>query len=63
VSNGYLDGFEASKALDYEHVLLAYMKTQHSTLMDSIDKTGDFNDDIAAQLTAALDDFATKGSW
>jgi F-type H+-transporting ATPase subunit alpha len=63
VSNGYLDGFEANKALDYEHALLAYMKTQHSTLMDSIDKTGDFNDDIAAQLTAALDDFATKGSW
>ncbi|MEE9425136.1 MAG: F0F1 ATP synthase subunit alpha, partial [Methylococcales bacterium] len=63
VSNGYLDGFEANKAQDYEHALLAYMKTQHSKLMDSIDKTGDFNDDIAAQLTTALDDFATKGSW
>ncbi len=63
VSNGYLDGFEANKAQDYEHALLAYMKTQHSALMDSIDKTGDFNDDIAAQLIAALDDFATKGSW
>ncbi len=63
VSNGYLDGFEANKAQSYEQALLAYMKSEHGSLMNSIDESGDYNDEIAGQLKAALDDFAVKGSW
>ncbi|MCH9699206.1 MAG: F0F1 ATP synthase subunit alpha [Gammaproteobacteria bacterium] len=63
VSNGYLDGFAANKAQSFEQALLAYMKTEHGDLMSSIDESGDYNDDIAAQLKVALDDFIAKGSW
>ncbi|MCH9698584.1 MAG: F0F1 ATP synthase subunit alpha, partial [Gammaproteobacteria bacterium] len=40
VSNGYLDGFDANKAQSYEQALLAFMKSEHGDLMNTIDESG-----------------------
>ena len=63
VSNGYLDGFDANKAQSYEQALLAFMKSEHGDLMNTIDESGSYSDEIAEKLKVALDDFAVKGSW
>ena len=60
---GYLDDVELDKIVDFEHVLLAYMRSSQSELMDKINGTGDYNDEIEAGLRAAVEDFKATGSW
>ncbi len=63
VNEGYLDVVEVSKVRDFEDAMQAYMKSQHGALMDKIDSTGDYNDEISGELKAALDDFIKNHSW
>jgi F-type H+-transporting ATPase subunit alpha len=60
---GYLDDVELDKIVDFEHVLLAYMRSSQSELMDKINGTGDYNDEIEAGLRAAVEGFKATGSW
>jgi F-type H+/Na+-transporting ATPase subunit alpha len=60
---GYLDDIKLNKVVDFEHALLAYMRNSQSALMDKINATGDFGDEIAASLKAALEDFKATGTW
>jgi len=39
------------------------MGSNQAALMDSINETGDYNDDIAGQLQAAIDDFKANHTW
>jgi F-type H+-transporting ATPase subunit alpha len=39
------------------------MNTSQKDLMDSINESGDYNDDIAAKLQAAIDDFKANNTW
>ncbi|SHN94225.1 ATP synthase alpha chain, partial [bacterium endosymbiont of Bathymodiolus sp. 5 South] len=41
----------------------AYMNANQTTLMDKISKNGDYNDDIANELQAAIDDFKANHTW
>ena len=47
----------------FEAALLVYMNTNQTALMNSINESGDYNDDIAAQLQAAIDDFKANNTW
>lgn len=63
-NEGYLDDVPVNKVVDFEHALHVYMRTNQVELMDSINQSGDYNDDIAAKLRAALDDFkANHQAW
>jgi F-type H+-transporting ATPase subunit alpha len=63
-NQGYLDDVPVNKVVDFEESLHAYMRNNHKALLDSINESGDYNDDIAAKFTAALDDFkANHQSW
>jgi F-type H+/Na+-transporting ATPase subunit alpha len=62
-NEGYLDTVEVNKVLAFEAALHAFMKAQHTELMDSINLTGDFNDDIKAGMVKALDSFVKIQSW
>ena len=62
-NSGSLDDIDANKVVDFEEALLTYMKSNQVTLMDMINETGDFNDDIASQLQAAIDDFKANHTW
>jgi F-type H+-transporting ATPase subunit alpha len=39
------------------------MKTEHGALMDKINATGDWNDEIAQGLQTAIESFVKTHSW
>jgi F-type H+-transporting ATPase subunit alpha len=62
-NSGALDDVEANKVVAFEAALLAYMNTSQKELMDTINESGDYNDDIAAKLQEAIDDFKANNTW
>ena len=60
---GYLDDVENDKVVDFEHAMHAYMSANQSALMDKINESGDYNDDIEAGLRSAVEDFKATGTW
>ncbi|MFT4653742.1 MAG: F-type H+-transporting ATPase subunit alpha [Kangiellaceae bacterium] len=60
---GYLKDIELNKVLDFEASLHSFMTAEHKELMDVIDKTGNYNDDIESQLKGAFDTFKATQSW
>ena len=63
VDKGYIDDVEVSKVVDFEKAMHDFMRSQYKDLLDNINNTGDFNDDIEAGLTKAIEDFKAKGAW
>jgi F-type H+-transporting ATPase subunit alpha len=39
------------------------MRSSQADLMATINETGNFNDDIAAEMKSAIESFKTTGSW
>jgi F-type H+-transporting ATPase subunit alpha len=62
-NEGFLDDVEINKVGSFEAALLSFMRSSHADLMTTINDTGNFNDDIAGQLKAAIESFKTTGSW
>jgi len=62
-NEGYLDDLEVNKVVDFEHALQTYMKTSQSDLLAKIDKTGDYDEEIANALHMALKDFKSNHTW
>ncbi len=62
-NEGFLDDVDVSKVGSFESSLLANMRSQHAELMDTINKTGKFDDDIAGQMRSAIEKFKANGSW
>jgi len=60
---GYLDDVDTKKIVDFEQALHAYMRTSQAELMDTINATADYNDEIEASLRSAIDDFKANHSW
>jgi F-type H+-transporting ATPase subunit alpha len=63
VNEGYLDPVEVSKVTAYEAALHDYARANHQDLLDKINKTGDWNDEIQAGLKQVCDGFAQKGAY
>ncbi|OQW93201.1 MAG: F0F1 ATP synthase subunit alpha [Beggiatoa sp. IS2] len=63
-NQGYLDDIPVNKVVDFEHALHVYVRANHSKLLDTVNASGDYNDDIANAFRAALDDFkANHKTW
>ena len=62
-NEGHLQDIELNKVLDFEASLLSYMNSENAKLMDRINTTGDYDDDIEAQFKAALEQFKATQSW
>jgi F-type H+-transporting ATPase subunit alpha len=62
-NEGFLDSVEVNKVLTFEAALQLYMKTEQSELMDKINASGDFNDEIKQGLQTAIDTFVKTHSW
>ncbi len=63
VNEGYLDDVDVAKVGDFEAALHDFARANHGDLLDSINASGDYNDDIAAQLKGCCDGFAEKGAY
>ncbi|MEN8205223.1 MAG: F0F1 ATP synthase subunit alpha [Pseudomonadota bacterium] len=60
---GYLDDVGMDKIVDFEHALHGYMRASQTDLMDRINASGDYSDEIEASLRAAVEDFKATGTW
>jgi len=62
-NEGYLKDVDVKQIVAYEAAMLANMKSNHADLVAQINESGDYNDDIAAAMKSALDDFKAKGVY
>src|SRR5690625_2438385 len=62
-NEGYLDDVEVSKVLDFERALHEYMKSEHAELLDKINQSGAYNDEIQHGLKQGLEKFKATQSW
>ena len=63
VNEGYLDGVDVAKVGDFEAALHDYARAKHGDLLDKINESGDFNDEIEGELKGVMDAFAEKGAY
>ncbi|MEO8400884.1 MAG: F0F1 ATP synthase subunit alpha [Gammaproteobacteria bacterium] len=54
---GFLDDVPLNKIADFEHELLGYLRNNHKELMDTINQTGDYNDEIAKSIRSLIESF------
>jgi len=62
-NEGFLDDVAANKIVDFEAALLSYMNSSQSALVSKINESGDWNDDIEAELKAAIEDFKANNAF
>ena len=60
---GYLDDVALDKVVDFEDALQGYMSANHGELLQKINETGDYDDEIEAAFTKAVEDFKTNHTW
>lgn len=63
VEKGYLDDIELDRITVFERELQAYAQTYHAEFLKELDRTCDYNDQIAAQFSQIIEDFKSKLSW
>lgn len=63
VDKGYLDDIPLKSVDRFEKDILLHMQTEHKELMDYINKTGIYNDDVENKLSQIIADFKTSGTW
>ncbi|MFZ0256689.1 MAG: F0F1 ATP synthase subunit alpha [Gammaproteobacteria bacterium] len=63
VDRGYLDDVDLKKVGDFEQALQSYMHSHQTELLNHINQTGEFDEEVESSLKAALEDFKTKHVW
>lgn len=63
VDRGYVDDVEVGKVVAFEKAMHDFMHSQHQDLLERINSSGDYDDDIEAALQKAVEEFKAKGSW
>jgi F-type H+-transporting ATPase subunit alpha len=62
-NEGYLDSVAVEKIVDYEEALHDFARSNHAEFLDSINESGAYDDDVAANLKTICDGFAEKGAY
>ena len=62
-NEGFLDDVPVDKIVDFEAAMISAIRADNADLLDSIYKSGDFNDDIADQMRTVLKNFKSKATW
>ena len=60
---GFLKEIAVEKIGDFETALLSYMNSEHKDLIDAINVSGDYNDDIEATFDKAMKKFISTQTW
>jgi len=61
--HGFLDDVDVNKVVDFEAAMQSYVASNFGALIDKINKTGDYDDSIAAELSKAIEDFKANGTY
>ncbi len=62
-NEGFLDDITVNKVRDFEDGLQGYMKSEHGTLLDKINETGDYGDEIQKALSEAVTKYKATHTW
>ena len=62
-NEGFLDDVEAVKVVDFEAAMHSYLRSNYADLLNKINETGAFNDDIAGQMRSAVEKFKASSTW
>lgn len=62
-NEGYLDDVATNKVVNFEAALHGYMRSSQKALLDQINESGEYNDDIKGALDKALQDFKANNTW
>lgn len=62
-NEGFLDDLEVAKVRDFEAALQSYMKSEKADLMQQINDTGDYSDEIKKGIQSAIETFIKTSSW
>ncbi len=62
-NQGFLDDVDRKKVVDFEAAMLSFMRSKYAELLAKINNTGDFSDDIANSMRAALQEFKASSVW
>lgn len=63
VDQGYVDDVEVGRVVGFEKAMHDFMRSQHKNLLDTINRTGEYDDETEAALRKAVEDFKVKGTW
>ena len=63
VNEGFLDDVPVNKVVAFEAGLHAHAHAQNETLLETINATGEYTDEVAAELKALLEAFKSTGTW
>jgi F-type H+-transporting ATPase subunit alpha len=62
-NEGYLDDIDVSKIVAFEAALHAHANEKFSALLETINSSGDYSDEIEAGLKEAVEDFKRNGTY
>jgi F-type H+-transporting ATPase subunit alpha len=62
-NEGYLDDVDANQIVPFEAAMHAHVRDKNADLLERINASGDFDDDIEAAMKAAIEDFKANGAY
>jgi len=62
-NEGYLDNIEVNKIKDFEKALIGFATSEYADFMNSIEESGDYNDEIGSTLKEMLEKFVSTQTW
>ncbi len=62
-NEGLLDDVDVNKIVDFEEAMLAHIRSNNADLLTKINESGDYNDDIAGEIQAAIEAFKASGVY
>ncbi len=63
IDRGHMDDVELNRIGDFEAGLIDHMNNTKESFMNELNASGDFNDEIEAQLKEGVESFKKTGSW
>ncbi len=62
-NEGYLDDVPVNKIVAFEAAMHAHVKSNNADLLNTINESGDYNDDIVKGITSAIENFKANGVY
>ena len=63
VSEGYVDDVEINRVIHFEKSLHEFAKSKYAKLLDKINKTQEYDDEVEKELNKLMTDFKSNGVW
>ncbi len=62
-NEGYLDDVAVNDIVTFEAAMHAFINDKHADMVADINASGNFNDEIAAGMSKAIEDFKANGAY